>query len=59
MLKKLIEKILDGEALTKEKALSLYEVSLNELLEGTKLVFEQFNNRHFDFCTIINGKNGK
>lgn len=59
MLKKWIEKILNGGALNKEEALSLYEVPLNELLEGTKVIFNHFNDKEFDFCTIINGKKGK
>lgn len=54
------EKVLQGESLTQEEALKLYEEApLEELLDAADKVRKHFCGDGFDLCTIINGKSGK
>lgn len=51
-------RILSGGQISKEEALSLYEVPLEELCEAANEIRAHFCGNRFDMCTIINGKSG-
>jgi biotin synthase len=53
------EKIIQGEEITKETALELYNAPLEELCKAADEIREHFCKNGFDMCTIINGKSGK
>lgn len=53
------DKILAGEALTREEALSLQDVPLEELCQAADELREHFCGNAFDLCTIVNGKSGR
>jgi biotin synthase len=53
------EKIMQGEEITKETALELYNAPLEELCKAADEIREHFCKNGFDMCTIINGKSGK
>lgn len=57
--KLLADRILEGYDISKEDAISLLEVGLDELLYNSKLITNHFHSNKFDLCTIINGKSGK
>lgn len=59
ILKELTEKVLEGGEITKEEALSLQEVNLEDLCESADKIRKHFCGNIFDICTIINGKSGK
>ena len=59
MLKTIEANIMNGIDIKKDLALSLYDVPLEDLLEVTKSIFNRYRDNQFDFCTIINGKNGR
>ena len=54
-----MEKILSGEAITKEDALNLYNSPLDELCQCADEIRKHFCENKFDICTIINAKSGK
>ena len=58
-LNQLTRKVLDGEQITKEEALFLYEQPLLELCEKANQIRQYFCANKFDICTIINAKSGK
>lgn len=53
------EKVLKGEQINKEEALSLCNAPLEELCEAADEIREKISGQGFDICTIINGKCGK
>lgn len=58
-LNQLTRKVLDGDQITKEEALFLYEQPLLELCEKANQIRQHFCANKFDICTIINAKSGK
>lgn len=52
-------KILNGERITKEEAMKLYEQPLEMLCQTADEIRRQFCSDTFDICTIINGKSGR
>ncbi len=58
-LEKLTDKVLNGEQITKEEAMNLYEQPLEELCESADQIRRKFCAEQFDICTIINGKSGR
>lgn len=52
-------KILNGERITKEEAMKLYEQPLEILCQTADEIRRQFCADTFDICTIINGKSGR
>ena len=59
VIQHLKEKIWDGEEITKEEAVLLYEQPLEELCRSADKIREHFCGNDFDICTIINGKSGR
>lgn len=57
-IKKAEKKVLSGEQLTKEEALSLYQQPLEELCRAANEVRRRFCADQFDICTIVNAKSG-
>ena len=57
-LKALTDKVLRGEAITREEALYLWEQPLQELCRCGDRIRRHFCANRFDICTIINGKSG-
>lgn len=53
------EKVLSGEKITKEEALTLYEQEFQELTTSANQIRQHFCGNRFDLCTIINGKSGR
>lgn len=51
--------ILQGEYITKEEAMKLVSVDLEELCRAADEIREHFCGTVFDLCTIINGKSGR
>lgn len=58
-LKELKDKVLQGELLNKEEALSLVDAPLDDLCTAADEIRQHFCGNAFDICTIINGKSGK
>ncbi|MBQ3834743.1 MAG: biotin synthase BioB [Elusimicrobia bacterium] len=58
-MENIFEKILIGEKLTKEEAISLVKADLQELCSCANKIRERFCGNKFDMCSIINGKSGK
>ncbi len=58
-LEKLTDKVLNGEQITKEEVMNLYEQPLEELCESADQIRRKFCAEQFDICTIINGKSGR
>ncbi|WP_088226623.1 biotin synthase BioB [Desulfosporosinus sp. FKB] len=52
-------KVLNGEFLSKEEALLLVNVPLEELCLAANEIRQCFCGNNFDICTIINGKSGR
>ena len=52
------QKVLQGEAITREEALWLYHQPLEELCAAADRLRQQFRGNTFDLCTIINAKSG-
>lgn len=52
-------KVLNGEKITREEALILYEQPLEGLCAKADEIRKHFCGKQFDICTIINGKSGK
>ncbi len=58
MIAELKEKVLDGESITREEAVSLIHAPLGELCTSANEIRQKFCGNIFDMCTIINGKSG-
>lgn len=58
-IEKLKEKILKGEMIAKEEALSLTGEPLEELCESADQLRRHFCGDGFDLCTIVNAKSGR
>lgn len=58
-LNALTDKVLRGEAITREEALYLWEQPLQELCRCGDRIRRHFCANRFDICTIINGKSGR
>lgn len=52
-------KILNGEQITKEEALTLIDAPLAELTKAADEIRQKMCGNTFDMCTIINGKSGR
>lgn len=52
------QKVLQGEAITREEALWLSHQPLDELCTAADRLRQQFRGNTFDLCTIINAKSG-
>lgn len=59
MINELVEKIYRNESVTKEEALALIDVNLDELTKAADEIRRHFCDNEFDMCTIINAKSGK
>lgn len=57
-IQELKEKVQNGQEISKEEALALYEEPLEELCFAADEIRRQFCRDGFDICTIINGKSG-
>lgn len=53
------EKVLRGEAITREEAIALADAPLQELTEAADQIRKAVCGNGFDICTIINGKCGR
>lgn len=51
-------KVLGGGHISRDEALEIYKMPLNELTEAADEIRRQIHGDSFDLCTIINGKNG-
>ena len=58
-IKELKEKIIKGYNITKEEALNLVDLELENLCEVANDIRKYFCNDIFDMCSIINAKSGK
>ncbi|HIY17864.1 MAG TPA: biotin synthase BioB [Candidatus Blautia avistercoris] len=59
LLEKLTEKVLGKGKITKDEALKLYDMPLEELCEAADRIRKHFCKDGFDICTIVNGKSGR
>ncbi|OUO77193.1 biotin synthase BioB [Blautia sp. An249] len=59
LLEKLTEKVLRKEKITKDEALKLYDMPLEELCGAADRIRKHFCKDGFDICTIVNGKSGR
>lgn len=59
MITELVQKIYNNELITKEEAMGLLEVNLDELTKAADDIRAHFCGNEFDMCTIINAKSGK
>ena len=59
MLKKISEKVLNGELIDKDIALNLLNYDTEDLCEEANKIRKYFCGNEFDLCTIINGKSGR
>lgn len=53
------ERIINGDLITKEQALKLYQEPLEDLCRAADEIRRHFCGNRFDMCTIINGKSGR
>ena len=53
------EKVLSGYLITRDEALEISQMPLEELTKAADEIREHFCGNAFDICTIINGKSGK
>ena len=58
-VEQLKNKVLDGGEVTREEALELMDMPLEELSQAANQLREHFCGDRFDLCTIVNGKCGK
>lgn len=58
-LELLKKKVLEGGQTSKEEALALAEMPLEELCQAADEIRQHFCGNKFDMCTIVNGKSGK
>lgn len=59
IINSLKDKIMSGEQLSKNEALSLIDAPLDELCLAANEIRKYFCGNNFDICTIINAKSGK
>lgn len=59
IIQELKEKVQNGQEISKEEALELYDEPLEELCQAADEIRRQFCRDGFDICTIINGKSGR
>ena len=59
ILKDLTAKVLRGEDITREEAMTLYSLPLEEVADAADLIRRKLRGNRFDLCTIINAKSGK
>lgn len=59
LIEDLKEKVLKGDLINKAEAIELSKAPLKELCEAADEIRKHFCGDNFDFCTIVNGKNGK
>lgn len=57
-LENLTKKVLNGEQITRNEALFLWEQPLEPLCENADRIRQHFCGNQFDICTIINAKSG-
>lgn len=53
------ERIINGDLITREEALKLYQEPLEDLCQAADEIRRHFCGNRFDMCTIINGKSGR
>lgn len=53
------QNVLNGNPVTREEALALYEQPLDRLCQAADDIRRHFCSNGFDICTIINGKSGR
>lgn len=58
-LRRLTEKVLNGELIDKEEALFLYGQPLEDLCEAAEAIRDRFCGNSLDICAVISGKGGK
>ncbi len=58
-IKELTEKVIAGEDITKEEAVSLVDAPLEELCAGADAIRKHFNGDEFDMCAILSVKGGR
>ncbi len=58
-IKELTEKVIAGEDITKEEAVSLVDAPLGELCAGADAIRKHFNGDEFDMCAILSVKGGR
>ncbi|BES64953.1 biotin synthase BioB [Gottschalkiaceae bacterium SANA] len=59
MIEQVTDKIINGYEITKEEAMLLYELPVEELVKQANQLRIVFCGESFDLCTIINGKSGE
>lgn len=59
LISKLKQKVLQGEEISKDEALLLVEVNLEELCEAANEIRRKFCGNEFEICTIVNAKSGR
>lgn len=59
MINNIKDKIISGENITYDEALSLLDAPLNQLIEAANDIRKHFCSNIFDICSIINAKSGK
>lgn len=59
MINELKEKVINGESITKEQAMSLAFAPLEQLRKASDEIRRHFCGNNFDICTIVNAKSGK
>lgn len=59
ILENLQNKVMAGTLLTKQEAMQLADMPLEQLCKGADIIREKFCGNRFDLCTIVNGKNGR
>lgn len=53
------QKVIEGQAISKEEACFLYDADLKTLTKAANEIREYFCGNRFDLCTIVNGKSGR
>ncbi len=59
IVKKLKDKIFNGELISKKDALQLVDCNIEDICKAADEIREKFCGNDFDICTIINAKSGK
>lgn len=53
------QKVLQGQDISREEALALYEEPLEEVCQAANEIRQHFCGNGFDLCSIVNGKSGR